>query len=252
MSGLIERIIEAVAPDREQHLIEIGPGHGALTGPLLRETGQLQAIEVDRDLCASLGRRFAHETGLVIHNADACKFDFSTGQPDGLRIVGNLPYNVSTVLIFHLLRFTQRITDMHFMLQNEVVERMIASPGSSSFGRLSVMLQVHCQPEKLFSVGASAFSPPPRVTSAVIRLTIRERPAVDIDDSGVFSLLVNRLFSRRRKTIRNGLKGLLHEAQIRDADVDPGCRPETLELAAFARLANALNTQHLSSPVTAR
>ena len=238
---VIERIVEAVAPDRDQQLIEIGPGQGALTGPLLREAGRLQAIELDRDLCARLAARYPPESGLTIHSADACKFDFGSEHATDLRIVGNLPYNISTVLIFHLLRFSHCISDMHFMLQDEVVERMAAAPGSGEYGRLSVMLQVHCQPEKLFTVGPQAFNPPPRVTSAVVRLRILERPAVQIDDPGIFSMMVNRVFSQRRKTIRNGLKGLLHDTEIRDLGIDPGCRAETLELAAFALLANAID-----------
>ena len=239
--GVINRIIQAVYPQPGQRMVEIGPGLGALTFPLLQCCKRLEVVELDRDLIPRLQARAA-EAGqeLIVHAADALKFDFAAlAAGDKLRVVGNLPYNISTPLLFHLLEQASAIADMHFMLQKEVVERMAAAPGTTDYGRLSVMLQYRCAVVPLFLVGPEAFNPPPKVESAIVRLVPHERPPVVINDELGFAQLVNRAFSQRRKTLRNTLKGHLDEAAIRAVGVDPNARPETLSLAEFAALANA-------------
>jgi 16S rRNA (adenine1518-N6/adenine1519-N6)-dimethyltransferase len=178
-----------------------------------------------------------------VHTADALEFDFQRLVAPGerLRVVGNLPYNVSTPLLFHLLGQAAIIADMHFMLQREVVDRLTAEPGGRDYGRLTVMVQLRCECEKLFDVGAGAFRPPPRVTSAVVRLRVRPEPAVRVSDLPAFEQLVSHLFSRRRKTLRNSLRGRLGEAELEALGIDPRARPETLDLVRFAALANAVH-----------
>jgi 16S rRNA (adenine1518-N6/adenine1519-N6)-dimethyltransferase len=246
---IIRRIVAALDPRPEQHLVEIGPGLGALTTALMERIDHLEVVEIDRDLVARLRVLFLEKPGLRIHQADALRFDFAAlrqgdspaqGIPPRLRLVGNLPYNISTPLLFHLLAQEEAIQDMHFMLQQEVVERMAAAAGSPAYGRLSVMVQWHCQVEKLFTVRAQAFTPPPQVTSAVIRLNVRKPPLCLLDQRS-FGQLVARTFSQRRKTLRNSLRGWLDETAILAAGVDPGARPETLDVAAFARLANVFH-----------
>ncbi len=238
--GVIQRILAAITPQPGDNLVEIGPGQGAITLPLLAELKQLQVVELDRDLIDPLAQRCASLGELVIHNVDALKFDFSslasTDHP--LRVVGNLPYNISTPILFHLLSQSTLIKDMHFMLQKEVVQRMAADPGSKTYGRLSVMLQAKCRVEALFTIGPGAFKPPPKVDSAFVRLVPYASPPCQIDDWKLFSDLVNQAFSQRRKTLRNSLKAFLTAEQIRAVDVDPSDRPEQLSLQAFAALAN--------------
>ncbi len=206
-------------------------------------------VEVDRDLAARLAARFAGEVAagrLLVHTADALAFDFAAlgfsalaGPPDRrLRVVGNLPYNISTPLLFHLLSQSGSIRDMHVMVQREVADRMAAAPGGGDYGRLSVMVQWQCRVERLFHVGPGAFSPPPRVTSSVVRLTVRETPPAVLSEGAPLGPLVARAFSHRRKTLRNALGGVLTAEAMEAAGVDPGARPETLDLLAFARLAN--------------
>jgi 16S rRNA (adenine1518-N6/adenine1519-N6)-dimethyltransferase len=224
-------------------VVEIGPGLGALTGPLLERCAALDVIEIDRDLSARLHDELGDRPGLRIHCADALTVDLgslATGG-EGLRVVGNLPYNLSTPLLFHLLKHASVVTDMHLMLQREVVDRLVARPGGGDYGRLTVMVGLWCTCEKLFNVASGSFRPAPRVTSAVARLRVRESPAVQVAHPPTFQRLVARLFSQRRKTLRNGLRGLLDEAQLEDLGIDPRARPETLELAQFAALANALD-----------
>ncbi|MEZ5581187.1 MAG: 16S rRNA (adenine(1518)-N(6)/adenine(1519)-N(6))-dimethyltransferase RsmA [Candidatus Competibacteraceae bacterium] len=239
--GVLERIVAAIRPVPGDHLVEIGPGLGALTRPLLAAVGELDAVELDRDLleplrvhCADIGR-------LRLHHADALKFDFAALRGTGprLRVAGNLPYNISTPLLFHLLNQASHLRDLHFMLQQDVVERMAAGPGEEAYGRLSVMLQYRCQVEPLFTVGPEAFRPPPKVRSAVVRLVPRETLPVAVRDERLFAEVVRRAFAQRRKTLRNALRGWLDIAQIEAAGVDPGARPETLDLAAFAALSAA-------------
>ncbi len=233
--------MRAVAPKPGDALVEIGPGLGALTGSLFNAAGSLDVIELDRDLAAKLEARFDPDT-VRVHRLDALKFDFKalSRERGPLRIVGNLPYNISTPLLFHLVDAGSAIRDMHLMLQKEVVDRMAAGPGGRDYGRLSVMVQFRCQVETLFSVGPGAFTPPPKVHSTVVRLIPYETPPVRVTHSHQLERVVLMAFGMRRKTLRNSLKPLLSAAQIEAAGVDPGARPETLDLARFAALANKL------------
>jgi len=237
--GVIEHIVAAIRPRPGEQLVEIGPGRGALTVPLLEAAGRLTAIELDRDLIQPLQQR-CHRTGEVtVHAADALRFDYCTladGTP--LRILGNLPYNISTPLLFHLLDQRHCIRDMHFMLQKEVVERMAARPGSGQYGRLSVMLQYRCMVSPLFTIGPDAFDPPPKVDSGFVRLEPFARPPVTVADEAVLADVVRQAFAQRRKTLRNTLRGLLDADEIRRAGIDPARRAETLDLGDFAALAN--------------
>jgi 16S rRNA (adenine1518-N6/adenine1519-N6)-dimethyltransferase len=238
--GVIRRIVAAIAPRPGDHLVEIGPGEGAITLELLRAAGRLDAVELDRDLVEPLQARCAGVGALTVHSADALRFDFCALAPAGarLRVVGNLPYNISTPLLFHLLDQAACIRDMHFMLQKEVVERMAAGPGGKDYGRLSVMLQARCDVTPLFTIGPGAFRPPPKVDSAVVRLVPRAAPLA-IDDEATFARVVAAAFAQRRKTLRNGLKGLLTAEAIAALGIDPGTRAEQLPLQEFVRLANA-------------
>ncbi len=241
--SVIARIVRAVAPRPGERMVEIGPGLGALTGALVQGCGHLDVIELDRDLAAKLERAFAGDERLTVHTGDALAFDFAqlTAPGERLRVVGNLPYNVSTPLLFHLLGQASSIADMHFMLQREVVDRLVADPGGRDYGRLTVMVRLVCEVHKLFDVGAGAFRPPPRVTSALARLRVRPEPVVRLTDHGTFQRLVSHLFSQRRKTLRNGLRGQLDEATLEALGIDPRARPETLDLAGFAAIANAVH-----------
>jgi 16S rRNA (adenine1518-N6/adenine1519-N6)-dimethyltransferase len=236
---VVARIVNAIAPRADDTLVEIGPGLGALTLPLLQRAGRLQVVELDRDVIPVLQEACAGHGELQVHQADALRFDFRSLAQDGpLRVVGNLPYNISTPLLFHVLDAADAITDMHFMLQQEVVARMAAGAGDEAYGRLSVMLAARCAVEPLFTVGAGAFTPPPKVVSAVVRLVPWSTPPFAVPDPARFSQLVTQAFSRRRKTLRNALKGLVEPAAIEAAGIDPGVRPETLTPAQFAHLAS--------------
>lgn len=241
-ASVIERIVRVIAAKPGQRLVEIGPGLGALTGALLEGCENLHVIELDRDLAVALEAQHADDARLTVHCRDALRFDFRQLAPPGerLRVVGNLPYNVSTPLLFHLLEQASVVADMHFMLQREVVDRLIARPGTKDYGRLTVMVRLDCESEKLFDVGAGAFRPAPRVTSSLVRLRVRREPGVALTDRSAFARLVSHLFSRRRKTLRNSLRGRLSESEIQCLGIDPNARPETLDLAGFAALANAL------------
>lgn len=238
--GVINAIVDAVRPGREDTVVEIGPGLAAITTSLLAGSGELHVIELDRDLAARLRERFAGEPRLTIHEADALKFDYSTLGND-LRIVGNLPYNISTPLLFRLLEFREHITDMHFMLQKEVVARMAAAPGSKAYGRLGIMLGCYFDIEALFDVDRLAFDPPPEVTSAVVRLTPLPAGTYDIEDQTKLSRLVATAFSQRRKTIRNALKQVADETTLESAGIDPSLRPEAISIAQYVRLMNTLD-----------
>ena len=243
-AGVIRRIVQAISPQPGQRLVEIGPGQGAITLPLLQACGRLDVVELDRDLIEPLAREAAPFGELIIHQADALQFDFSSLAGEGrLRVVGNLPYNISTPLLFHLLAQSGYIRDMHFMLQKEVVQRLAAKPGGPDYGRLSVMIQYHCEVIPLFRIGPGAFTPAPRVESAFVRLTPWQQPPVRVDDYAQLVIVVRQAFAQRRKTLRNTLKGLLGEEDIRAADADPSARPETLSLAQYASLANRLVQQ---------
>lgn len=238
--GIIARIVAAIAPKSGEHLVEIGPGLGALTRELLPCIGTMDVVELDRDVVPLLVEACAGLGEMRVHQADALKFNFSDLAQDGrpLRVVGNLPYNISTPLLFHLFEHMGVIRDMYFMLQKEVVERMVAAPDSEHYGRLSVMVQFHCTAHKLFTVGPGAFKPAPKVDSAIVRLVPHKTPPVSVNDVRVFSAVVTQAFSQRRKTLRNALKTLMSETDIAAADVDPQARAEQLNLAQFARLAN--------------
>lgn len=236
--AVIRRLVAAIAPQRNDVMVEIGGGPGALTAPLVEQLERLHVVEIDRDLAADLPSRVAHPQRLVVHNADALRFDFTTlaAGPRSLRVVGNLPYNISTPLLFHLLGSGDAIKDMHVMLQREVVERMTAKPGGKEYGRLTVMLALWARVENCFDVGPGAFTPPPKVWSTVVRLVPRA-PDFPVADRERFASLVAHLFSMRRKTLGRALKGRLTAAQIEAAGIDPRARPETLAPADFARLA---------------
>lgn len=238
----IDRIVTAIAPVPGDAIVEIGPGRGALTVPLLRACGVLEAIEMDRDLIDSLHEACAPHGTIRLHQADALSFDV-TRCHDGtdLRLVGNLPYNISTPLIFHLLDTAHAIRDMHFMLQREVVDRMTAAPGSRIYGRLSVMAQYYCQVERLFTVAPGAFHPVPAVESAIVRLVPHPPGETSAEEAEQLACVVSTAFAQRRKTVRKTLRGLLDEAALERCGVDPGSRPEQLGLAAFRRLAAELS-----------
>lgn len=239
---VIRKIIDAIAPEPGDHLVEIGPGQAALTIPLLEAAGSMDAIEIDRDLVPIVQERCAPYGELTLHNVDALKFDFRQLKTDNrpLRLVGNLPYNISTPILFHLLDAREVISDMHFMLQKEVVERMAAGPGSKTYGRLSVMLQAWCKVSHLFDIGPGAFKPPPKVDSSIVRLVPRTDQEVGIVDPRRFAELVKAAFAQRRKTLRNNLKGLITADQISALGIDPACRAETLSVKEFRQLASAV------------
>jgi len=236
--AVLRRLVRAVAPAPADRMVEIGPGRGALTRLLLEELDRLDVVEIDRELAASLPDNVGNSEKLVVHTADALDFDFGglTAGPSSLRVVGNLPYNVSTPLLFHLLEFRDSIRDLHVMLQREVVERMTARPGGKDYGRLTVMLAAAARCDALFHVGPGAFSPPPRVWSTVVRITPRA-PEFAIADRARFASLVAHLFSMRRKTLGRSLKGRVSAERIASLDIDPMARPETLAPADFAKLA---------------
>ena len=239
--NIIGHIIAAFAPRAEDRVVEIGPGKGALTRELLTRVTHLEAVELDRDLIAHLQSELP-AAKLTLHNADALKFDFCrlTGDGHKLRLIGNLPYNISTPLLFHLLDQAVCIADMVFMLQKEVVQRMIATPGGKDYGRLSVMIQYRCAVEKLFDVAPGAFTPPPKVDSSIVRLIPHATPPVAVDDPEKFSRTVRAAFASRRKTLRNNMKGLLSAERMLALGIDPTRRAETLSLAEFAALSNSV------------
>jgi len=244
--GVIQRIVAAIAPQAGERIVEIGPGRGAITRKLLRASGALDAVELDRDLIAALPQLCAGEGRLRLFNGDALKFDFCRLAAEGerLRIVGNLPYNVSTPLLFHLLQQAWCIQDMHFMLQREVVDRMVSGPGSKHYGRLSVMLQIACEVQRLFDIGPGAFHPPPKVESSFVRLCPLGKPRFPIQDPERFHQLVRQAFSQRRKTLRNTLRGLVSPEQMGQLGIDPRLRAENLDLEQFTLLANAACKSH--------
>jgi 16S rRNA (adenine1518-N6/adenine1519-N6)-dimethyltransferase len=258
-AGVIDRIERAVSPRAGEHLVEIGPGHGALTEALLASGCRLDAIELDRDLRTGLLAAFSLYPGFRLHSADALRFDFASlveavdrpgsndaavpalaDAPRPLRIVGNLPYNISTPLIFHLLEQATIVNDMHFMLQREVVQRLAAQPGSGHWGRLGIMAQYQCTVEHLFDVPPTAFNPQPKVQSAVVRLTPRRSLPWPQVERARLARVVQAAFAQRRKTLRNTLKGMLSEAQLASLGIDPGARAETLSVEQFIAMAMAM------------
>jgi len=238
---VIDRIIASIAPQATDLLVEIGPGQAALTRPLLESGAELHLIELDRDLVARLEDKFAGHSNITIHSCDALRANIPelTGHRP-FRLIGNLPYNISTPLIFHVLQWNKLIIDMHFMLQKEVVDRMAAAPGSRTYGRLSVMTQFRADVMPLFDVLPESFSPVPRVCSSIVRLQPLQEPPVDAGSFENMSKVVTAAFSMRRKTLRNSLRDVLSEDQILSAGIDPGQRAEQLSLSQFAALARAL------------
>jgi 16S rRNA (adenine1518-N6/adenine1519-N6)-dimethyltransferase len=239
-STIIHRIMQLIDPLPGQSVVEIGPGRGALTQPLRKMVQRLQAIELDRDLVPFLRQKCQGLGELSVYNADALTFDFSRLCHDAhlLRVVGNLPYNVATPLIFHLFSQAIYISDMHFMLQREVVERMVARPSTAAYGRLSVMTQYYGQVELLFNVNPSAFRPSPKVQSSFVRVRPYRQPPVKVNDEQWFVEIVRQAFSQRRKTLRNALRPLFSAAVIEAAGINPGVRSERLTLGDFAELSN--------------
>ena len=249
--GVVRKIVDAVAPRTGDTLVEIGPGLGALTDPLLERIDHMHVVEIDRDLIARLRDRYTMER-LSIHEGDALEFDFGALAESGrFKIVGNLPYNISSPLLFHLARYAPMVYDMHFMLQREVVDRMVAAPGSSEFGRLSVMLQYRFHMERLFIVPPASFNPAPKVDSAVVRLIpvdfSRVGAGIDVAsgqtavDETRFAEVVAMAFSQRRKMLRNTLKPLLNEARLIELGIEPTARAEDLAVADYVRIANSLH-----------
>jgi len=238
--AIIERIIAAIAPERGQDMLEIGPGLGAITAPLLQRVGRLHAVEIDRDAARHLQERYG-DRGLVLHRADVLEFRLSDiDAPGPLRVVGNLPYNISTPLLFHLLQQREHIYDMHFMLQREVVARMAAAAGEDAYGRLSVMLAPWTRVQPLFDIGPGAFRPPPAVHSTFARLQPLPQAVLNIVDHASFARIVAAAFAQRRKTLRNALRPLLTEEQIRSTGIDAGARAEVITPEGFAALSNVL------------
>lgn len=238
--AIIQRLVHAIAPEKHHHIIEIGPGQGALTVPILNLIGEMDAVELDRDLIPALIQRCADKGKLTVYQADALAFDFASlfDGKTSLRIIGNLPYNISTPLIFHLLTFAAYISDMYFMLQKEVVDRLAAKAGDESYGRLGVMVQYHCEVTALFDVPPSAFYPPPQVESSIVKLV----PYHDIPHTARnyqhFSTIVKEAFSHRRKTLRNSLKNLVGDADWDKITVDATLRPEQLNVEDYLKISN--------------
>ena len=238
--AVIEQIIDLFGPKRGDRVVEIGPGRGALTGRLLDRLGSLDVIELDRDLVPHLKEVFTDRGQLTVHEADVLSFNISklaTNKP--LRVIGNLPYNISTPLLFHLFASAGTISDMCLMLQKEVVDRMVAEPGSKSYGRLSVMVGWYCKASRGFNVRPGAFSPPPKVDSSIVLLQPHSKPPAAVEDLSFFTEVVRSAFSQRRKTLRNALKQLVSESAFEEASVDPGLRAEAISINEFARLSNA-------------
>ena len=240
--NVIERIVAAIAPRVSDHVVEIGGGHGALTRPLAARVARLDVIEIDRELAARLAAAFADEPRVAIHCADALTFELDRlAQAEPLRVVGNLPYNISTPLLFRLLSFRSIVRDMHLMLQKEVVERMVAQPGIKDYGRLTVMLSRWADVEACFDIGPGAFTPAPKVRSSLVRIAVRETPRFSVADETKFARVVGDLFSMRRKTLGRSLRGRVAPSAFAELGIDPSARAETLSPALLARLAEAVD-----------
>ena len=238
--AVIDRVVAAIAPRQADCMVEIGGGQGALTFPLLQKLRALHVIEIDARMADHLSRAAPAAGTLILHRDDALKFDFSSlaPTPASLRVVGNLPYNISTPLLFHLLTHRAAIEDMHLMLQKEVAQRITAAPGGKDYGRLTVMLALWAQAETCFEIGPGAFSPAPRVLSRIVRVRTQVEPRFPVADVDRFAEVVALTFSMRRKTLARSLKGWLSREQIASTGIDPGARPETLHPEEFAKLAN--------------
>ena len=254
-ASVIDNILRAIGPASGDQLVEIGPGQAALTKPLIEQLANncaLTLLEIDRDLAAQLDIQFGSDKRVSIQLGDALDFDFTALRQQAekpLRVFGNLPYNISTPLIFHLLQqataesSSNIISDMHFMLQREVIDRMAAPPGNKTYGRLSIMTQYYCQVEPLFDVPPEAFSPKPKVMSAIVRLLPYKELPLKAEQPQILDKIVRAAFAQRRKTLRNGLKGLISAEELEAVNVDPGARAETLDIATFVNIANALTAK---------
>jgi 16S rRNA (adenine1518-N6/adenine1519-N6)-dimethyltransferase len=242
---IIGEIISAIRPEPEDNMVEIGPGLGALTSPLLKRLNHLHVVEIDRDIIARLEQEYPREdtkSKLIIHAGDALDFDIAT-LPAPLRIVGNLPYNISSPLLFHFASYAGRILDMHFMLQNEVVERMVAAPSTPAYGRLSVMLQYRFHMEKLLDVPPESFRPAPKVNSAIVRMVPLPASEIAVRNEKLFAAVVRAAFGQRRKTLRNTLRGYLDETDFERLAIDPQLRAENLAVTDFIKAANYLEAR---------
>lgn len=242
--GIISRIVSSINPTTGDNIVEIGPGKGAITELLLADCPRLHVVELDRDLVPFLLASFSKFPDFKLHQADALKFDFAElAQPDWpLRVVGNLPYNISTPLIFHLLKLGNLVKDMHFMLQKEVVERMAATPGNKEYGKLSVMTQYYCYVEQLFNVPPECFVPRPKVESAIVRLEPYSAPSLAAHNTKTLEQVVNSAFQQRRKTLRNGLKQWCDSATLESLGIDPADRAENIAVEGFVKIANHCST----------
>lgn len=242
--GVIRRIVACIGPRKGQKIVEIGPGKGALTEGIISVTERMDVVELDRDLIPILKVNLFRFPELTVHEADAMKFDFaSLATEQRIRVVGNLPYNISTPLIFHLLSQASAIEDMHFMLQKEVVDRLAARPGDSLYGRLSVMAQYYCDVESLFIVGPESFDPAPKVDSAIVRMTPHKILPFPVVDIKTLEDTVRIGFHQRRKTLRNNYKGVLDNEDFELLEIDPSLRPERLDVADFVRIANLVHNK---------
>lgn len=247
---IISQIIAVINPKPSQMLVEIGPGQGALTSQLLDKGCPLTAIELDRDLVPLLEKKFADQTNFSIINDDALRFDYSTLMPSSdhsLRVVGNLPYNISTPLIFHLLEYRANIADMHFMLQKEVVDRLAATPGNKHYGRLSIMTQYHCEVDALFDVPPTAFKPEPKVQSAIVRLKPRDKATMACDNIALLKAVTQSAFSQRRKTLRNTLRQYCDANTLETLGIAPSLRAESLSVENFVTIANYVHSHNTTS-----
>ncbi|RBP83064.1 16S rRNA (adenine(1518)-N(6)/adenine(1519)-N(6))-dimethyltransferase RsmA [Marinomonas rhizomae] len=238
--GVIRRIVACIGPKKGQRIVEIGPGKGALTEGIINVTERMDVVELDRDLIPILKVNLFRFPELTVHEADAMKFDFTslTTPEQSIRVVGNLPYNISTPLIFHLLSQADAIEDMHFMLQKEVVDRLAARPGDSLYGRLSVMAQYYCSVESLFIVGPESFDPAPKVDSAIVRMTPHKTLPYPVSNTKMLEDMVRTGFQQRRKTLRNNYKGVLNNDDFAALNIDPALRPERLDVEDFVRITN--------------
>jgi 16S rRNA (adenine1518-N6/adenine1519-N6)-dimethyltransferase len=245
--NIIDKIVRAIHPQPGENIVEIGPGMGAMTEPVLEACGALNVVELDRDLIPILRTKFFNFPEFQIHEGDALQYDFTQLAKDDqpLRIIGNLPYNISTPLIFHLLSYTEDklVKDMHFMLQKEVVDRLAAAPGTSDYGRLGIMAQYWCKVEPLFIVGPGAFNPPPKVDSAIVRLTPHDDLPFPTKCEKTLQNVVRQAFTMRRKTLRNTLKTMLSAEDISALGIDPGLRPERLTLEEYVKIADFVYDQ---------
>ena len=241
-ANVIERIIQSLNIKKEDSLVEIGPGHGALTDIIVEQCKHLNVIEIDRDLAADFQWRYRDKDNFTLHNTDVLKFDFAANlsTKSKYKLLGNLPYNISTPLLFHLFKCKSLFSEMVFMLQLEVVDRICATPGSKNYGRLSVMSQYYCNATKLFKVPASAFNPQPKVESAIVRLVPLVAPQYEALDPQLLETVVRTAFSQRRKTIQNSLKSILAKPLLEQVGIDGSRRPETMSLHEYVIICNAL------------